>query len=87
MKYVIHIIFFNILDYFFLFISIKLEILQAFAFIVTCTLWIFRFFSLKFLVFTQDTGSDENSRNLYNRIANSYDSFHNDKFIKNITKK
>ena len=82
MKYVIHIIFFNILDYFFfVYINQNFEILQAFAtFIVTCTLWIFRFFSLKFLVFTQDTSSDENSRNLYNRIANSYDSFHNDKF-------
>ena len=82
LKYVIHLIFFNILDYFFfVYINQNFEILEAFAtFIVTCTLWIFKFLNLKFLVFTKDINSDENSRNLYNRIANNYDSFHNDKF-------
>tara|TARA_B100001939_G_scaffold246280_1_gene213510 strand:+ start:219 stop:584 length:366 start_codon:yes stop_codon:yes gene_type:complete len=55
LKYVIHIIFFNILDYFFfVYINQSFEILQALAaFIVTCALWIFRFLSLKFLVFNK----------------------------------
>ena len=55
LKYVIHIVFFNILDYFFfVYINQSFEILQAFAtFIVTCTLWIFRFLNLKFLVFSK----------------------------------
>ena len=52
-RYVVHIILFNIIDYlFFFYINQNFEIFQAFAtFIVTFTLWIFRFLSLKYIVF------------------------------------
>ena len=55
-KYVVHILFFNLID--FLIFRELLKFLDTYQFIVsiivTSVLWIFRFFSLKYLVFNSN---------------------------------
>ncbi len=88
-KYVLHLIFFNFIDYvIFDFLVLKFSLYQSLASLaVTFILYFFRFFSLRIFVFnnlkdslnSKETSS-EDSRALYNRIASNYDSFHDDKY-------